>query len=79
VLEQKEQRCVEESPSWNGVAQSLQAILSMEGAIKKKTSERNTSTAFETLKKDIASLCINSLTVYRCKKFYLKIKSKTKL
>jgi len=49
----------------------------MEGAIKKKASEKNTSTAFETLKKEIASLCINSLTVYRCKKFYLNIKSKT--
>ena len=64
---------MEEFPPWNGVAQSLQAILSMEGAIKKKASEKNTSTAFETLKKEIASLCINSLTVYRCKKFCLEI------
>jgi len=70
---------LEESPPWNGDAQSLQAILSMEGANKKKASEKNTTIAFETRKKEIAFLCINSLTVYGCKKFCLKIKSKTKL
>jgi hypothetical protein len=51
----------------------------MEGANKKKASEKNTTIAFETRKKEIAFLCINSLTVYGCKKFCLKTKSKTKL
>jgi hypothetical protein len=46
----------------------------MEGAIKKKASEKNTNTAFETLRKEIATLCIDLLTVYRCKNFCLEIK-----
>ena len=65
VLKQKEQRW---GPSdhfpWNGDAQSLQAILSIEGANKKQASENNKRIAFETREKDIEFLCINQLTVW---------------